>query len=65
MTDTKREITTDELTSLQHEAFVLGQATGMLLKYGYKELATQVYTAAYAIINDTKLRVEEGTDVGQ
>jgi hypothetical protein len=65
MTDTKREVTTEELTDLQHEAFILGQATGMLLKYGYKELATQVYTTAYAIINDPKLRVEEGTDVGQ
>lgn len=46
----KREITIEELESLQHEAFVLGQATGLLLKYGHKELATQLYNTASKIM---------------
>lgn len=50
-TTDKREITAEELESLQHEAFVLGQATGMLLKYGYKELATKLYNAASKIMS--------------
>ena len=47
----KRGITEEELESLQHEAFVLGQTTGLLLKYGYKPLATQLYNAAQKIMD--------------
>ena len=62
MTTEKREITTDELESIQHEAFVLGQATGMLMKYGYKDLAVQLYNTATKIFDDKR---KEGDDAGK
>jgi hypothetical protein len=49
-----KPINAEYLESIQHEAFVLGQATGMLSKHGYKELAVQLYTAAYEIMEKQK-----------
>lgn len=39
-----------DIEAVQVEAFALGQSTGILLKYGYKDLAAELYKAAYDIM---------------
>lgn len=60
--------TSNDLESIQHESWVLGQATGLLLKYGYKNLATEVYTTALAIFKakqDEQLKKEANRAVSK